>query len=136
MNNPKTRDDDQRSSIANQKQEQKTTEQEARRVVEGGEADQQIQQPGDNRTPDKPIGQVKYADNEAGGEQKKQGGSTRTSTLEDQGVRDRPGQDRPKKSALKSQTEGPAAYAPLPDEQSSADEARERRESQQKQGGG
>ena len=38
----------------------------------------------------------------------------------------------------KSQMEGPAAYAPLPDEQSSADEAREQREQTQqkeKQGG-
>jgi hypothetical protein len=50
-------------------------------VVEGGEADQQSQRQGDNRTPDKTIGQVKYADNEGGGEQKQkqQRGSTRTS---------------------------------------------------------
>ena len=32
----------------------------------------------------------------------------------------------------KSQKEGPAAYAPLPDEQSSADEARERRDKAQR----
>jgi hypothetical protein len=32
----------------------------------------------------------------------------------------------------KSQKEGPAAYAPLPDEQSSADEAREEREKTQR----
>jgi hypothetical protein len=38
----------------------------------------------------------------------------------------------------RSQMEGPAAYAPLPDEQSSADEARNHREEvrrQEKQGG-
>jgi hypothetical protein len=63
--------------VMNQKIKQ--TEKEARRVVEGGEADQQSQRQGDNRTPDKTIGQVKYADNEGGGEQKKQRGSTRTS---------------------------------------------------------
>jgi hypothetical protein len=50
---------------------------EARRVVEGGEADQKAR-PGDNRKPDKIIGQVKYADNEGGNEQKMQEGSTRT----------------------------------------------------------
>ena len=55
------------------------TEKEARRVVEGGEADRQSRQQGDNRTPDKTIGQVKYADNEGGGEQKTSRGSTRTS---------------------------------------------------------
>jgi hypothetical protein len=62
-------------------QRNKQTEKEARRVVEGGEADQQSQRQGDNRTPDKTIGQVKYADNEGGGEQKQkqQHGSTRTS---------------------------------------------------------
>jgi hypothetical protein len=44
MNNPKTRDDDERSSIANQKEKnQSATDTEARRVVEGGEADQQSQ---------------------------------------------------------------------------------------------
>jgi hypothetical protein len=85
MNNPKTRDDDERSSIANQKRQNQRTEKEARRVVEGGEADQQSQRQGDNRTPDKTIGQVKYADNERGGEQKKQGGSPRTMTPEKQG---------------------------------------------------
>jgi hypothetical protein len=57
----------------------KQTEKEARRVVEGGEADQQSQRQGDNRTPDKTTGQVEYADNEGGGEQKNQRGSTRTS---------------------------------------------------------
>jgi hypothetical protein len=41
MNNPKSRDDDQRSSIANHKSS--ATETEARRVVEGGEADKQSQ---------------------------------------------------------------------------------------------
>ena len=86
MNNPKTRDDDERSSIANQERQNQTgAEKEARRVVEGDEADQQSQRPGDNRTPDKTIGQVKYADNEGGGEQKNQGGSTRTTTPEKQG---------------------------------------------------
>jgi hypothetical protein len=38
-----------------------------------------------------------------------------------------------KRKAHKSQMEGPAAYAPLPDEQSSADEAREQREKMQRQ---
>ena len=52
---------------------QKQTKKEARRKVEGNANH------GDNRTPDKTIGQVKYADNEAGGEQENQGGSTRTS---------------------------------------------------------
>jgi hypothetical protein len=33
----------------------------------------------------------------------------------------------------RSQMEGPAAYAPLPDEQSSADEARKHREKMQRQ---
>jgi hypothetical protein len=69
----------------NTKQQQ--IDEEARRVAEGGKADQQSQQQaetghrrqGDNRTRDKPIGQVEYADNEGGGEQKKQGGSTKTS---------------------------------------------------------
>jgi hypothetical protein len=42
MNNPKTRDDDQRSSIANQKLQ--TIEEKARGTVEGGEADKQRQQ--------------------------------------------------------------------------------------------
>ncbi len=62
-------------------QRNKQTEKAARRVVEGGEADQQSQRQGDNRTPDTTIGQVKYADNEGGGEQKQkqQRGSTRTS---------------------------------------------------------
>ena len=43
MNNPKTRDDDQRSSIAN-KGPQNATEKEARRVVEGGQADRRSEQ--------------------------------------------------------------------------------------------
>jgi hypothetical protein len=60
-------------------QKSKQTEKEARRVVEGGEADQQSPRQGDNRTPYKTIGQVKYADNEGGGEQKQPRGSTRTS---------------------------------------------------------
>jgi hypothetical protein len=60
MNNPKTRDDDERSGIANQKRQNQT-------------------------------------------------GSG---------------------SAEKSQREGPAAYAPLPDEQTSADEAREKRDNE------
>ena len=39
MNNPKTRDDDERSSIANQKRQNQTgAEKEARRVVEGDES--------------------------------------------------------------------------------------------------
>ena len=42
-------------------------------MVESGEADQQSQRAGDNRTPDKTIGQVKYADNEGGGEREKTG---------------------------------------------------------------
>ena len=48
---------------------------EATRVAEGGGADQSSRKPGDNRTPDKIIGQVKYADNEGGSERKKQGGA-------------------------------------------------------------
>lgn len=62
---------------------QQKTENEARRVVEGGQADRESQRAnkGDNRTPNRPIGQVEYADNEGGGEQKSQSGSTRT-TLE------------------------------------------------------
>lgn len=80
MNNPKTRDDDQRSSIANNGP-QNATDKEARRVAEGGQADRRSQQ---------------------------------------------------KEQSEKSQKEGPAAYAPLTDELSSEDEARERRE---KQGG-
>jgi hypothetical protein len=86
--------------------DQKNIEKEANRVVEGGEADKQserTQNRGDNRTPDKPIGQVEYGDNEGGGEQKKQRGSTRTSTLEDYRTR-------------RLQTEGPAAYAPHEDQ--------------------
>jgi hypothetical protein len=39
------------------------------------------QAPGEARTPDKTIGQVKYADHEGGGEQKHQRGSTRTTPL-------------------------------------------------------
>jgi len=46
---------------------EKRIEKEARRVAEGGEADRQSQHPGDQRTPEKIIGQVKYADNEAAG---------------------------------------------------------------------
>lgn len=51
--------------------QQKRTKDEARRVVEGGEADRRSQQQqghnpqsgqqGDNRTPDEPIGEVAYA---------------------------------------------------------------------------
>jgi hypothetical protein len=74
MNNPKTRDDDERSSVANQKPQSNETA--ARRGVEGGEADRRSQ-----------------------------------SKLDE-------------KRAEKSQNEGPAAYAPHPDEPSSADEAR------------
>ena len=64
----------------------KQAEKEACRVVEGGEADQQSQRQGENRTPDKTIGQVQYAGNEGGGEQKKknQQGSTRTSLKPEQ----------------------------------------------------
>ena len=47
----------------------------ARRVAEGGNGDQSSREPGDNRTPDKTIGQVKYADNKGGSERKKQGGA-------------------------------------------------------------
>lgn len=57
------------------------------------------QRSGDDRTPDKTIGQVEYANNEGGGEQGRQRGSTRTVTQED-------------RRARKSQMEGPAAYAP------------------------
>jgi hypothetical protein len=57
---------------------QKQTDKEARRVAEGGEADHQSQRQGDNRTPNKTIGQVEYADNEGGGEQKNRRGSTTT----------------------------------------------------------
>ena len=78
MNNPKTRDDDQRSSIANTGP-QDAAEKEARRVVEGGQADRRSQQ---------------------------------------------------KQQSETSQKEGPAAYAPLTDELSSEDEAREQREKQ------
>lgn len=60
-------------------QKTKQIESEGRRVVEGGGADQKSRRQGDNRTPNKTIGQVKYADNEGGGEQKNQRGSTRTS---------------------------------------------------------
>jgi len=63
-------------------QKQKT-EKEARRVAEGGDADRQSRRPGDNRTPDKTIGQVKYADNEGG--EKNERGSTRVTTPEKQG---------------------------------------------------
>jgi hypothetical protein len=59
------------------------TAKEARRV-EGGEADRQSQQ-GDNRTPDKTIGQVKYADNEGGSEQKTPRGSRTSLGPEKQG---------------------------------------------------
>ena len=53
-------------------------------MVEGGEADRQSQQ-GDNRTPDKTIGQVKYADNEGGSEQKTPRGSRTSLGPEKQG---------------------------------------------------
>jgi hypothetical protein len=49
---------------------QQQVDREARRVAEGGEADQKSQsnaKQGDNRTPDKTIGQVKYADNQGRG---------------------------------------------------------------------
>jgi hypothetical protein len=72
------------------------TQKEAR--PEGGETDRETQRQGDNRTSDKTIGQVEYADNEGGEEQKQKGGSTPTSTESLQ--------------AQKSQIEGPAAYAP------------------------
>jgi hypothetical protein len=64
---------------------QKQTDKEARQVAEGGEADRQSQRQGDNRTPDKTIGQVEYADNEGGGEQRNQRGSTRSTTPGKQG---------------------------------------------------
>jgi hypothetical protein len=57
---------------------EKRIEKEARRVVEGGEADQQSQRQGDNRTPEKIIGQVKYSDDETTSKQPGQNGSTRT----------------------------------------------------------
>jgi hypothetical protein len=84
------------------RQDEKATAKEARRVVEGGEADKRSQQ----------------------GQNKQQGI-----------VRDDRGQTQPtdKKRAQNSQNEGPAAYAPLPDEQSSADEARQSREKEQRQ---
>ena len=78
---------------------QRRIEKEARRVEEGGEADRTSQRPGDNRTPDKKIGQVKYADDEGGGAQEDRHVSARTTTLADHRAR-------------KSQLEGPAAYAP------------------------
>jgi hypothetical protein len=54
---------------------------------------------GDNRTPDKTIGQVKYADGqEIAGDQRGQD------------------QSADKKRAQESQEEGPAAYAPQKDE--------------------
>lgn len=83
--------------------DEKQTEQAARRVVEGGEADKPDPATGDNRTPDKTIGQVKYADNEGGGEQERKGGSTLTSTKDSL-------------QAQRSQIEGPAAYAPRENE--------------------
>jgi hypothetical protein len=66
---------------------------------EKGRSDQNGPQQGDNRTPDRTIGQVKYADSEAGGDQGRRAGATQTTPLERQ-------------RAEKSQKEGPAAYAP------------------------
>jgi hypothetical protein len=65
-------------------QKAKQIESEARRVAEGGEADQQSQRQGNNRAPNKTTDRVKYADNEGGGEQKNQRGSTRTSLKPEQ----------------------------------------------------
>jgi hypothetical protein len=73
----------------------KATEKEARRVVEGGEADQWSLLPGDNRTPDKTIGQIKYAHGQG--------------TARDERVQERPPD---KQLAHQSQAEGPASYAP------------------------
>ena len=70
------------------RQNQNATENEARRVVEGGEADRRSQhqdknaqsgQQGDNRTPDKIIGQVKYA---AGRDKKNDGGADKPQTTD------------------------------------------------------
>lgn len=59
----------------------------ARGVAEGGKADRERQTgKGDNRTPDKTIGQVKYADNEGGDEQNKQAGSTNTTPGKQGGI--------------------------------------------------
>ena len=86
------------------------SEKEARREVEG-DANQ-----GDNRTPDKPIGQVKYADNEAGEQNKSE--TPKTKATDNVGLQDdhdpsdigQKGVNNAK--AEKSQMEGPAAYAP------------------------
>ena len=59
---------------------------------------------GDNRTPDKTIGQVKYADHH--GDQ----------TSDKIGSGDNSANKSTKTSAQKSQNEGPAAYAPHADE--------------------
>jgi hypothetical protein len=81
--------------------ERSSVKDEARRVVEGGEADRQSQsRQGDNRTPDKTIGEVKYA----GG----QGVVPRDQRGQAQSLE----QPADKKRAQQSQTEGPAAYAP------------------------
>jgi len=68
---------------------QQTEKDEAGRVVEGGEADRASQQRaerGDNRTPDKTIGQVKYADNEGGSEQPQSGSPRKTSATKKEGL--------------------------------------------------
>jgi hypothetical protein len=61
----------QQQKAALKRQDQKATKNEARRVVEGGEADQRSQRQGhdtqrgkqgDERTAEKPIGEVVYAD--------------------------------------------------------------------------
>jgi hypothetical protein len=65
--------------------EQGPLKQGARKVAKSRDGDRQRRQ-GDNRTPDKTIGQVKYADNEGGNEQDRQGGSTRTTSEDQDGV--------------------------------------------------
>jgi hypothetical protein len=90
------------------------TEKETRRVVEEQDADRRSQRRGDDRTPDKNIGQVEYADNEGGGEQRSQGGSTRTTTLED--------------FRVKSQADGPAAYSRQQSEPMDGPEGQRRRD--------
>jgi hypothetical protein len=61
---------------------------------------------GDNRTPDKTIGQVKYADHH-GDQTGEKIGSDKTSAKTS---------EEKSQNAQKSQNEGPAAYAPHEDE--------------------
>jgi hypothetical protein len=131
-----------------QNQERQSKEQtESKNEVSRAEA-------GDARTPDKTIGQVKYAD----GQKKDEGryGKPESSPLEpekhrrtmmalDQSKRalpdDHDSNDISQKLASKkhgvnpeqSQKEGPAAYAPNEDEPTAGDEAQKRRDKMQRQ---